>query len=77
MKINQSWLKEWVDPKLEIKELVEQVTMAGLEVDALTPVAGTFEGVIVGEIIACEQHPDADKLKVCRVAGAADGEKQV
>ena len=43
--------------------------MAGLEVDGAEAVAGEFTGVVVGEIIAIEQHPDADKLRVCQVAG--------
>jgi phenylalanyl-tRNA synthetase beta chain len=47
--------------------LAEQLTMAGLEVDAITPVAGSFEGVVVAEIVSAEQHPDADKLRVCTV----------
>ena len=51
--------------------------MAGLEVDAVEPVAGDFSGVVVGEITRVEPHPDADKLRVCQVAGAAEGNKQV
>jgi phenylalanyl-tRNA synthetase beta chain len=52
--------------------------MAGLEVDAVTPVAPAFSGVVVGEIAAIEQHPDADKLRICQVAGHPDGQpKQV
>ncbi len=69
MKISETWLREWVNPAIDTDELVAQLTMAGLEVDAVESVAGDFSGVIVGEIIACEQHPDADKLRVCQVAG--------
>lgn len=69
MKISESWLREWVNPEVGTDELVAQLTMAGLEVDAVESVAGDFSGVIVGEIVACEQHPDADKLRVCQVAG--------
>lgn len=77
MKISESWLREWVNPAVSTDELVAQLTMAGLEVDAVESVAGDFTGVIVGEIVACEQHPDADKLRVCQVAGLPDGPTQV
>jgi phenylalanyl-tRNA synthetase beta chain len=69
MKISESWLREWVNPELTTAELAEQITMAGLEVDAIEPVAADFSGVIVGEILSVEQHQDADKLRVCQVAG--------
>ncbi len=77
MKISESWLREWVNPQITTAELVEQITMAGLEVDAVDPVAGQFSGVVVGEIVGCEQHPDADKLRVCQVAGNAGDVLQV
>ncbi len=77
MKISESWLREWVDPAIGTDELVAQLTMAGLEVDAVESVAGDFTGVIVGEIVGCEQHPDADKLRVCQVAGLPEGPSQV
>lgn len=72
MKLSESWLREWVDPALGTDELVEQITMAGLEVDATEAVAGEFSGVIVGEVLSVEPHPNADKLRVCQVAGAAE-----
>lgn len=77
MKVSESWLREWVNPAISTDELVAQLTMAGLEVDAVEAVAGDFTGVIVGEIVACEQHPDADKLRVTQVAGLPDGPTQV
>lgn len=77
MKISECWLREWVNPKITTQELVDQITMAGLEVDAVEPVAGEFADVVVGEILSAEQHPDAEKLRVCVVAGAPDGDKQV
>ncbi|TGD73537.1 phenylalanine--tRNA ligase subunit beta [Mangrovimicrobium sediminis] len=67
MIISEQWLREWVNPALSTEELAHQITMAGLEVDALDPVAGEFSGVVVAEIISAEQHPDADKLRVCEV----------
>ena len=77
MKFSESWLMEWVNPELETQALVDQMTMAGLEVDGVEPVAGDFTNVVVGEILSIEPHPDADKLNVCQVAGAPDGNKQV
>ena len=68
MKFSEQWLREWVNPQLSTQELAHQITMAGLEVDAIEPVAGEFSGVIVGEILSAEQHPDADKLRVCQVS---------
>lgn len=67
MKISEQWLREWVDPALNTEDLGHQLTMAGLEIDAIDPVAGAFSGVVVGEIISAQQHPDADKLRVCEV----------
>ncbi|MBX2858082.1 MAG: phenylalanine--tRNA ligase subunit beta [Cellvibrionaceae bacterium] len=77
MKLSETWLHEWVAPNLNTQKLAEQLTMAGLEVDAIEPVAGKFSQVVVGEITACEPHPDAEKLQVCSVLGAPDGPKQV
>lgn len=77
MKFSESWLREWVNPDVSTSELVEQLTMAGLEVDAVSPVAGEFSGVVVGEILSVEPHPDAEKLRVCQVAGAPDKALQV
>lgn len=73
MKVSESWLREWINPEVSVATLVEQLTMAGIEVDGTEPVAGAFTGVVVGEIVAVEQHPDADKLRVCQVAGHPDG----
>lgn len=67
MKFSEQWLRQWVDPPIETKTLCDQLTLAGLEVDSIEPVAGDFSNVIVGEIISTEQHPDADRLKVCQV----------
>ena len=72
MIISEQWLREWVNPKLNTADLAHQITMAGLEVDAVEPVAGEFSGVIVAEIVSAEQHPDADKLRVCQVNTGAE-----
>jgi len=68
MKFSEQWLRTWVNPRMDSNELVEAITMAGLEVDDVDPVAGDFQGVIVGEIVWVGQHPDADKLSLCRVS---------
>ncbi|MEE4173887.1 MAG: phenylalanine--tRNA ligase subunit beta [Xanthomonadales bacterium] len=67
MKFSVQWLKEWCPVDLDPEALATRLTAAGLEVDTVAPVASPFEGVVVGEIVACEPHPDADKLKLCRV----------
>ncbi|RLA58625.1 MAG: phenylalanine--tRNA ligase subunit beta [Gammaproteobacteria bacterium] len=72
MNISEQWLREWVSPELTTEELAHQLTMAGLEVDAIEPVAGDFSGVVVAQIISTEQHPDADKLRVCQVNTGTD-----
>ncbi|MDP2902378.1 MAG: phenylalanine--tRNA ligase subunit beta [Methylovulum sp.] len=68
MQISEAWLREYVNPAISTEELVAQLTMAGLEVDSVTPAAAAFNGVVVGEVLAMEQHPDADRLRVCQVA---------
>ncbi|MGY6554521.1 MAG: phenylalanine--tRNA ligase subunit beta [Wenzhouxiangella sp.] len=69
MKINHQWLKSWVATDLDAAAVAERFTLAGLEVDECTPVAPSLDGVVVGEIIGIEAHPDADRLRVCRVRG--------
>lgn len=73
MKFSENWLRSWIDPGLTTAELVEQLTLAGLEVDAIEAVAAGFSKVVVGEILGVEPHPNADKLSLCKVnVGAAD-----
>ena len=67
MIFSEQWLREWVNPPLTTQNLMDQLTMAGLEVDGLEPVASAFSGVIVAEVQVVEPHPDADKLRVCQV----------
>jgi phenylalanyl-tRNA synthetase beta chain len=68
MKFSEQWLRGWVSPQVSRDDLVARLSMAGLEVDSVTPVAGAFSGVVVGEVLSTEQHPDADKLRVCQVS---------
>ncbi|WP_375753889.1 phenylalanine--tRNA ligase subunit beta [Vibrio sp. HN007] len=72
MKFSESWLREWVNPSVTTDELTHQITMAGLEVDDVLPVAGEFTGVKVGKVVECGQHPDADKLRVTKVDVGAE-----
>jgi phenylalanyl-tRNA synthetase beta chain len=67
MKFSEQWLREWVNPAVSSNVLIEQLNMAGLEVESLTEVADNFSHVVVAEVLSVEQHPQADKLKVCQV----------
>ena len=67
MKISENWLRSWVNPAIDSATLSDQLTMLGLEVDELAPVAKPFTGVVVGEVLTVEQHPDADRLRVTTV----------
>lgn len=72
MKFSEQWLREWVNPDLDSDQLVAQLTMAGLEVDGIEPVAGDFTGIVVAEVVDRQAHPDADKLSLCRVSTGAE-----
>jgi len=67
MKLSEQWLREWVNPRLDTKQLAERLTMAGLEVGAIEPVAPPLDRVVVGEILTVTPHPDAERLRVCEV----------
>ncbi len=69
MQFPEHWLREFVNPPLTSAELAHSLTMAGLEVEALQNVAPAFGGVVVAQVLAVDKHPDADKLKLCRVDG--------
>lgn len=74
MKFSEQWLREWVNPAITSDQLTAQITLAGLEVDGVEPVAAAFSGVVVGEVLSREPHPDADKLSLCQVS---DGKESV
>ena len=67
MKISEQWLRQWVNPANTSEQLAEQLTMAGLEIDDRYAVARPFNGVVIGQVISVEPHPDADKLRVTHV----------
>mgnify|MGYP003964777579 FL=1 len=72
MIFSEQWLSELVDHKLETQQLIDELTMAGLEVDGSSAVAREFSGIIVGVVNKVEPHPDADKLNVCQVSDGKD-----
>ena len=72
MIFSEQWLREWVSPELETQQLIDELTMAGLEVDGSMPVARQCSGIVVGLVESVEPHPDADKLSLCSVS---DGEE--
>lgn len=77
MRFSESWLREWVNPDVDTRALADQLTMAGLEVDAVEPAAPEFSGVIVGRVQSVEPHPNAEKLRLCRVDTGAEEPLQI
>lgn len=67
MKFSEAWLREWVNPELSTEQLGELLSMAGLELDAITPAAPAFDKVLVALVNEVSPHPDADRLKVCEI----------
>ena len=67
MQFSESWLREFCNPSLTTQQLADTLTMAGLEVEELEPVAPPFTKIVVGEIVEAVQHPNADRLRVCQV----------
>jgi phenylalanyl-tRNA synthetase beta chain len=80
MQFPESWLREFCNPPLSTQQLADLLTMSGMEVEELRPVAPPFSGIVVAQILSAEQHPQADRLRVCKVdAGALspDGPLQI
>ncbi|GAB6033866.1 phenylalanine--tRNA ligase subunit beta [Galenea microaerophila] len=67
MKVSENWLRTWVNPSWDSETLAEELSLAGLEVDEIAPVAPEFSKVVVGLVLSVEKHPDADKLNICQV----------
>ena len=72
MKFSEAWLREFVNPDVDTATLAEQLTMAGLEVESIEPVAGSFTGVVVAQVVSVEPHSNAEKLSVCQVFDGKD-----
>lgn len=77
MRFSENWLRELIDLPVTTEKLLEQLNLLGLEVDAVEPVAPAFSGVVVGEITAIEPHPEADRLRVCRVNAGQETALQI
>ncbi|MFQ6006415.1 MAG: phenylalanine--tRNA ligase subunit beta [Woeseia sp.] len=68
MKFAETWLREWVDPKLDAAELAHRLTMAGHEVSGIESEGEKLDGVVVAEVMSVSRHPNADRLSVCEVS---------
>jgi phenylalanyl-tRNA synthetase beta chain len=77
MQFSESWLRQYVNPSLDSDALGHAMTMAGLEVEEQHSVAPAFTKVIVAQILSAEQHPDADRLRVCKVDAGTGQELQI
>jgi len=67
MKLSEQWLREWVNPNKTREALSAELTLSGLEVESILPVSEKFSNVVVGLVVEVEKHPEADRLKVCKV----------
>src|SRR5687768_15600905 len=72
MKFSENWLRTFVNPPLSTRDLAHALTMAGLEVESIEPVAPAFDKIVVAEVLSVQKHPDADHLQVCEVKAEAD-----
>ena len=77
MRIPEQWLRQFCDPPIDTQALAERLTMGGLEVESIEPVAAPFSGVVVAHVLQVEPHPNADRLKVCRVDVGAGEPAQI
>src|ERR1700690_2048984 len=75
MKVTYRWLQQFTPISASPAELAAQLTMAGLEVESISPVAPPFAGVVVGEVLEAGRHPDAEKLSLCQVT--TDGKNRL
>lgn len=77
MQFSESWLRQYVNPSLDSDALGHAMTMAGLEVEEQHSVAPAFTKIVVAQILSAEQHPDADRLRVCKVDAGSGQELQI
>jgi phenylalanyl-tRNA synthetase beta chain len=77
MQFSESWLRQYVNPSLDSNALGHAMTMAGLEVEEQHSVAPAFTKIVVAQILSAEQHPDADRLRVCKVDAGTGQELQI
>jgi phenylalanyl-tRNA synthetase beta chain len=67
MKVSQNWLKKFVDFKFTPEQFTEKLSMLGLEVESFEDLSKKYDMFVVGEVIECAKHPNADRLSVCKV----------
>ena len=72
MRVSIAWLREWLGVGLDVRSVATRLTMAGLEVEAAEPAAPPLPGIVVGEVLECGRHPDADALSLCRVSSGTE-----
>jgi phenylalanyl-tRNA synthetase beta chain len=72
MRISLQWLREWVDVGNDVRALAHALTMAGLEIEGIERAGPELSGIVVGEVLSVERHPDAEKLNVCRVSNGRE-----
>lgn len=77
MKVPMSWLREYVDVKPDVKEYAKRMVMAGTGVEGISNTGSEFEGVVVGRVLTCEDHPNSDHLHVCTVDVGRDAPLQI
>ncbi|WP_114689645.1 phenylalanine--tRNA ligase subunit beta [Polynucleobacter necessarius] len=77
MQFSESWLRQYVNPSIDSDALGHAMTMAGLEVEAQHSVAPAFTKIVIAQILSAEQHPDADRLRVCKVDAGTSQELQI
>ena len=77
MQFSESWLRQYVNPALDSDALGHAMTMAGLEVEEQHSVAPAFTKIVIAQILSAEQHPDADRLRVCKVDAGTGQELQI
>ncbi|MBT4889752.1 MAG: phenylalanine--tRNA ligase subunit beta, partial [Rhodospirillales bacterium] len=77
MKFTVSWLKEFLETEATLDEIVERLTMVGLEVEGVTNRAEGLEDFVIARVVEAVQHPDADRLRVCSVDFGGDAPIQV
>ena len=72
MKVPISWLKEYIDIDFSTEELADKLIFSGIEVEGIETVGSSFEGIVVGEVLSIEKHPNADRLRLCRVSNGTE-----
>src|SRR5688572_1853937 len=75
MQVSEAWLREWANPPWDSRSLVHRLSMSGFEVEGCAPAAPPFGNVVVGRVLECAKHPNADKLSVCIVT--TDGKNRL